>query len=154
MQKYLSFINTSTRHLNLSANCAMICMTTTSFSQPVAGAWRAMCWATEESRGGLKRSGRLLELKLNWSIWNVNNAYLLGKIGERSGTPSGPAFPPHLLHPRRNTGEWQNTRWWHPGAIGCGVSVIGILMTYVGGQAIPSVGHLEKDWYDQYLEET
>ena len=29
----------------------MNCMTTTSFSQPVAGAWCAMCWAPEESRG-------------------------------------------------------------------------------------------------------
>ena len=37
---------------DLSANCAVncICMTTTSFSQPVVGAWCAMCWATEESR--------------------------------------------------------------------------------------------------------
>ena len=53
-----------------------------------------LCWATEESRGVvLERSGGLLELKLNRSIWNVNNAQLLGKMGNALGRPPGAAFP-------------------------------------------------------------
>jgi len=68
MQQYWPFINinTSTRRFNLSANCAMNCMTTTSFSQPVAGAWCAMCWATEESTGVRSKTKwrRHLELKI------------------------------------------------------------------------------------------
>ena len=67
MQQYWPFINinTSTRRFNLSANCAMNCMTTASFSQPVAELAGLMCYVlgTEESRGVvLKRSGGLLEL--------------------------------------------------------------------------------------------
>ena len=96
-----------------------------------AGCWGLVCCVGQQKKAEvyvLKWSGGFLELKLSRSIWNVNNVHLLGKSGGALRTPSSHAFPPHCT-PRRNTGEWQNTRWWHPGAIGCGGSVIGISIT-------------------------
>ena len=94
MQKYWP---SSTRHFNLSVNCAMNCMTTTSFSQPVAGAWCTVLGDRGKQRCSPKTKWQTPGTKIETFGTLIMHTFS-GKVGGRPVDAVRPCFPAPL-HP-------------------------------------------------------